>query len=133
DGFRERRYEFDFSELARGMRGYRWAFPCLIGGRPHVNLGAYTVRPTGAELDRALDRYLAALAPARAADARRVAFPIRWYGSRGALAAPHVLLAGDAAGVDPLMGEGISLALEYGEFAARGVSHAFATGDFGGA
>ena len=133
DGFRERRYEFDFRELARGMRGYRWAFPCLIGGRPHVNVGAYTVHPTGAELDRALDRYLAALAPSHAATARRVAFPIRWYGSGGPLAAPHVLLAGDAAGVDPLMGEGISLALEYGAFAARGVTHALATGDLSGA
>jgi flavin-dependent dehydrogenase len=133
DGFSERRYEFDFREIARGMRGYRWAFPCLIGGRPHVNAGAYTVHPTGAELDRALDRYLVALAPSRAATARRVAFPIRWYGSRSPLAAPHVLLAGDAAGVDPLMGEGISLALEYGEFAARGAAHALATDDFSGA
>ena len=35
-----------------------------------------------------------------------------------------MLLAGDAAGVDPLMGEGISLAMEYGSFAADAIRHA---------
>jgi flavin-dependent dehydrogenase len=37
-----------------------------------------------------------------------------------------VLLAGDAAGVDPLLGEGISFALAYGEVAAEAIGAAFA-------
>jgi flavin-dependent dehydrogenase len=40
------------------------------------------------------------------------------------LAAPHVVLVGDAAGAEPLMGEGISFALEYGKFAAREIRRA---------
>ena len=39
----------------------------------------------------------------------------------------------DAAGVDPLMGEGISLALEYGRFAAEAALAALRSGDFSGA
>jgi flavin-dependent dehydrogenase len=42
------------------------------------------------------------------------------------------MLVGDAAGVDPLMGEGISLALEYGAFAAAAAQRALQTGDFSG-
>ena len=35
------------------------------------------------------------------------------------MAAPHVLLIGEAAGVDPLLGEGIAQAISSGEIAAR--------------
>jgi flavin-dependent dehydrogenase len=49
------------------------------------------------------------------------------------IAAPHVVLVGDAAGVDGLMGEGISFAFEYGRHAAAAVTRALACGhyDFG--
>jgi flavin-dependent dehydrogenase len=41
--------------------------------------------------------------------------PLRWFRRRGTFAAPHILLAGDAAGTDSLVGEGISFALGYGD------------------
>jgi flavin-dependent dehydrogenase len=41
-----------------------------------------------------------------------------------------VLLVGDAAGVDPLLGEGISFALQYGGIAAEQLRDAFHRGDF---
>src|SRR5262249_47554200 len=44
--------------------------------------------------------------------------------------APPVPPAGDAAGCDPLMGEGISFALEYGMLAADAVVAARASGDY---
>ena len=47
------------------------------------------------------------------------AFPIRWFNPRDRFAIDRVMLAGDAAGVDPLMGEGISCAFEHGKLAAR--------------
>jgi flavin-dependent dehydrogenase len=58
------------------------------------------------------------------------AFPIRALTPQSVVAAPRALLVGDAAGVDPLMGEGISFALEYGELAAQAVVEARATGDW---
>ncbi len=130
DGFAARRYEFDFRALPRGLRGYRWTFPCLIDGEPHANVGAYSLAPTGSGLDEALAEYAEQLRPE---PPRWRAFPIRWYRPNARLAAPHVLLVGDAAGVDPLMGEGISLAFEYGSFAAEAAARAVDSGDFSGA
>ena len=129
-GFVERRYDFDFGIVRRGLRGYLWAFPCLIDGVPHANIGAYSLAPVGAALDDALTEYLRRFT---ASGPRRRAFPIHWYRPGARLAAPHAWLVGDAAGVDPLMGEGISLALEYGSFAAAEAVRALRTGDCSGA
>ncbi len=126
-GFGHRRYDFDFADLSRGLRGYRWAFPCLIDGVPHVNVGAYSLTPSGAALNASLERYLSALTASRP---RWQAYPIRWYRRGTQVGGAHVLLAGDAAGVDPLMGEGISVAMEYGNYAATAAIDAFRTGDF---
>ncbi len=131
DGFAERRYDFDFSDVPRGMQGYRWSFPCLIDGVPHANVGVYSLNRGSERIKQALSGELSLHG---AANARHVAFPIRWY-QRGKtrVAAESVLLAGDAAGADPLMGEGISLALEYGAFAAQAIVDAFRTDDYSGA
>jgi flavin-dependent dehydrogenase len=56
--------------------------------------------------------------------------PIRTFNPKGALSVGRVLLAGDAAGVDPLLGEGISFALAYGEVAAEAIGAAFTQGRF---
>lgn len=126
DGFARQRYDFDFRILRDGLRGYLWAFPCLIGGVPHVNVGAYALTPTGAALDRALTAYLDELG---GGTPRRVAFPIHWYQPGARVAADGAWLVGDAAGVDPLMGEGISLAMEYGDVAADALLDALRHGD----
>ncbi|HVN87018.1 MAG TPA: NAD(P)/FAD-dependent oxidoreductase [Candidatus Binatia bacterium] len=128
DGFASASYEFNFEAVATGLRGYTWAFPCWIRGEPHINVGAYAVDTPGARLTRLVESELTRLR----ADVRPrfQAFPIHWYEDRAPIAGPAVILAGDAAGVDPLMGEGISFALEYGWRAAEAVHAAFATGDF---
>jgi flavin-dependent dehydrogenase len=56
--------------------------------------------------------------------------PIRWFDSNGRFSIPRVILAGDAAGVDPLFGEGISFALGYGDVAADAITDAFEQQDF---
>ena len=43
--FIEARYRFDFRCVSRGISGYSWSFPCLIGGAPHLNVGIYDQRP----------------------------------------------------------------------------------------
>jgi len=113
------RYVFDFRAVPRGLKGYLWEFPCWIGGRLHVNLGAYALDRGGAvslpDLVRDRARELGVVSP------RLEAFPIRWYRPRAAIASPDALLVGDAAGCDPLMGEGISYAFEYGRLAAAAI------------
>jgi flavin-dependent dehydrogenase len=128
-GFRESRYDFSFVSVPDGLRGYLWAFPCLIADTPHVNVGVYSVEAqgTGPLLVRLLRAQLAAMG---APPVPVQSFPIRWYGKGVRIAARNVLLTGDAAGVDPLMGEGISFAFEYGRRAASAVVRAYASGDF---
>jgi len=119
DGHGARRYDFYFSAVAERLRGYLWAFPCLIAGEPHINLGAYSVEPEGAYLYELLHREAERLG---AVVERVQAFPIHWYTANAPLAADGALLVGDAAGVDPLMGEGISFCFEYGRLAAAALA-----------
>ncbi len=122
------RYVFDFAAVPLGLKGYAWEFPCWIGGELHANVGAYA-------LDRGASVSLPHLVSARAREMgvsspRLESFPIRWYDGKSAIGGPGALLVGDAAGCDPLMGEGISYAFEYGRLAAGAIRHAFSNGDF---
>lgn len=56
--------------------------------------------------------------------------PIRWFSPENEMAVPRVLLVGDAAGADPIFGEGISIALGYGLVAAREISESFQQEEF---
>jgi flavin-dependent dehydrogenase len=138
--FREHRYRFDFRCVSGGISGYSWSFPCMIDGRPHLNVGIYDQRPRefaekGGEQARMLAELTASF-PELPLDAmiRRTmkwnSFPIRWFDAADRYARGRVILAGDAAGVDPLMGEGISCAFEHGKLAAGAIG-AFLDGDEG--
>ena len=129
--FIEQRYRFDFRCVGRGINGYSWSFPCLIDGAPHLNVGIYDQRPrefteNGGEQSRMVAELAAAFPELPLDGLRRHAtrwrsFPIRWFDARDSYARGRVILAGDAAGVDPLMGEGISCAFEHGKLAANAI------------
>jgi menaquinone-9 beta-reductase len=125
DGHAEARYDFDFRPVAAGLDGYAWAFPCVIAGRPYVNAGVYARRARGGvDLPRLLRTLQVDLG---STPVRHYAAPIRGY-ARTRFTAPNTLLVGDAAGVEPLMGEGISFAFEYGRWAAAELATANAAG-----
>src|ERR1700722_9204487 len=138
--FIEGRYRFDFRCVSRGINGYSWSFPCLIGGVPHLNVGIYDQRPRELEDKgggpRRMIAELVAAFPELLLDGlkRRAtrwhSFPIRWFDARDSYSRGRVMLAGDAAGVDPLMGEGISCAFEHGTLAANAIGK-FLDGDSG--
>ena len=135
DGFVQQRYDFNFLPVRDGLRGYLWAFPCLIDQVAHVNLGIYSLGVnslSNAALQDCLSAEIRALSTAAASGhTRRLrAFPIYGYAPERPLAAPHAVLVGDAAGAEPLMGEGISFAFEYGAFAAQAIGEALRTRDF---
>ncbi len=129
EGFKDG-YRFNFNCVAAGVRGYCWSFPCLISGEPHLNLGIYDQSPGGAravmmsELLRQLHVAFPELNSSRVHGVRlRIkSFPIRWYDPSDRYTHGRVILAGDAAGVDPLMGEGISYALEHGRLAGAAIA-----------
>jgi len=129
--FIRRIYRFDFRCVRAGVAGYCWSFPCLIEGRSCLNLGIYQQHaekmPAGAarpdlrrELSRAFPETAACVEAGQQLTVK--AFPIRWYDARDQYMCGRTILAGDAAGVDPLMGEGISCAFEHGKLAAAAVA-----------
>ncbi|HEY8375710.1 MAG TPA: FAD-dependent oxidoreductase [Nannocystis sp.] len=126
---------FEFRHVPAGVQGYFWNFPMEIEGRPMRNLGVYDSRvraeaPSAGSLKGYLERELE-LQGVRLCDCKVEGHPIHLFSRRSALSAPHIVLAGDAAGADPLLGEGIGPALGYGELAARALVDAFARDDFG--
>jgi flavin-dependent dehydrogenase len=128
DGAGRQRYDFDFRPCPAGLRGYRWIFPCVIDGTPYANVGVYALPPAdGVRLQQDLHALLDEIG---ASATSWKAFPIRTLTRATTVSASHAILVGDAAGVDPLMGEGISFALEYGALAAESIVRAHATRDW---
>lgn len=124
---------FDFFCVSKGIPGYVWDFPILIQGRQMRSWGIAHFGVGG----RQNRRWMVQLLKEEMARHGYSLEECRLYGESVPLfqvdtvfSAPHILLAGDAIGVDGLFGEGISPALGYGEIAARAIVQAFESGDF---
>lgn len=122
---------YDFSPMARGLRGYLWLFP-VAGNRVNVGLMHYPAaseRRSGGELvamlRAELDRYGIEL-PARGARG----WPVWGYHPGHRVADFRVVTVGDAAGIDGLTGEGIAVAMEQAHIAGTDIAAALASGDF---
>lgn len=122
---------FDFRPAASGLRGYAWHFPSLRHGRPWMNRGLGGAARSGR--GRLRESFEALL------EARGIGAPCGgiqgggapFYDARRPQGAERVLLAGDAVGIDPWFGEGISVALGTGILAAHAAMRGLASGDFG--
>lgn len=124
---------FDFSPTKQGLQGYFWDFPALVGGMPHFNRGVYDARMAASRERAKLPGLLARGLVACGQDPQQAAVeghPVHWFSPRNRFSMPRLLLVGDAAGVDPLFGEGIAPALAYGELAAATLRDAFAREEF---
>lgn len=128
--FAERTARFLFDDLRRGLHGYYWEFPCLVGGQPHLNAGVYDARLGGSQPRPGLaDLLRAHLKTTRQATPRLRSAPLHLFSPFARLARPRALLVGDAAGADPLFGEGIGVGMGYAEVAAEYILQAFRRGD----
>jgi flavin-dependent dehydrogenase len=123
----------DFSCTFRhGIGGYAWTCPVLIKGQTWLNTGIVgfnRTRNCGHSLRQTLMEFLAARYIS-VDKSRFEGHPIRWFHPSSIFSAQRVLLVGDAAGIDPLWGEGISFSLGYGCVAANSILHAFEHNDF---
>ncbi len=130
--FAQKMAVFDFREISNALQGYMWDFPCWIKGEPFLNVGVFDSRILAgprAQLRDLLRRRL----ESRGVGVDEITYmghPERWYHPRRKYSFPRVLLVGDAAGIEPWLGEGISFALGYGSVAAEATLHAFETNDF---
>jgi flavin-dependent dehydrogenase len=113
-----------FDSTDRRVRGYTWDFPTVVDGRPLVCRGIYHLKPArdegqdGPDLAALLAERLQAqgVDPSRCKNKR--------YAERGFEPATRLvrgcrMLAGEAAGIDPVTGEGIAQAIEFGVMAGR--------------
>jgi flavin-dependent dehydrogenase len=114
---------FDLTD--RGLVGYAWDFPTLVDGVPLVCRGLYELRPDPPGLhgiprapDDAPDvaaRLATRLGTLGVAPVGRMKrFAERGLALHEPVARPRVLLVGEAAGIDPALGEGIAQAILYG-------------------
>lgn len=123
---------FDFRAVRRHLQGYLWFFPSYVAGRAYLNTGIFDSRVhrgPKADLPRLLREHIRRRG-LQTNDDRFQGHPERWFSPRGRYSCPNVLLVGDAAGVEPWLGEGISMALGYGPVAARAIQYAFEHHDF---
>jgi menaquinone-9 beta-reductase len=124
---------FDFSPVPKGIAGYTWDFPTQVQGQPQRCWGIYDMNflPGGqrTSLKDALADEMARCG-LNLGDYELKGHPIRWFDPFQRISAQRVILAGDAAGADPIFGEGISMALGYGKVAAREIAEAFRRENF---
>jgi flavin-dependent dehydrogenase len=124
---------FDFFPVPQGVAGYTWDFPTQVKGQPMRCWGIYDTNLLATRARPRLQDPLAAEMRRHGyelADYELQGHPIRWFSPFTRLSVPRVLWVGDAAGADGIFGEGISIALGYGQVAALAVQHAVASNDF---
>lgn len=133
DGIRDILH-FDLED--RGLVGYAWDFPTIVRGQEMVCRGLYELRGEGiperlegeagvAEKLRRRNETLGVVSSCHS---------VRRFAERGisfseALSRPRVLLVGEAAGIDPVLGEGIAQAILYGSVAGPYLAESLARND----
>ncbi len=123
---RERAFiHFDASD--RTLPGYTWDFPTTVGGRDLVCRGIYHLKMGEEQID------LVAMLGERMAKMglditkyKNKRFAERGLEPAETLAKGPFMLAGEAAGIDPVTGEGIAQAIEYGALVGPHVAMALA-------
>jgi len=119
---------FDFLPTPHGIAGYIWDFPTQVDGHSMRCWGIYDANLYHEEHRSPLKDTLFTEMQNQGWDPETLeikSHPIRWFSPIDPLSMERILLVGDAAGVDPLFGEGISFALGYGKVAAGAIVEAF--------
>ena len=124
---------FDFFPVPDNIAGYVWDFPTQVNGQPMRCWGIYDTNILAKNKRPALKDPLAeemARQGFNLNDYEIKGHPIRWYAPQNQVSVPRVLLVGDAAGADPIFGEGISIALGYGAVAAQEIRESIQRNEF---
>lgn len=130
-GFSSNTAIFDVSIASRGVPGYCWVFP-TVSDDPTVSLGmlaAPFLRDHALPLRNIFNTWVNGQG-VNSDQFELASHPVLRYEPRASSSKPRILLVGDAAGIDPLFGEGISSALALGMVAARSAVEALEENDF---
>lgn len=121
---------FDVSN--RELTGYYWEFPTLVDGRALVCRGVYGLNFGPPERRVEIQGVLASELEKRGLDlahCRKKRFAEHGFDWHEPVARPRALLVGEAAGIDPLTGEGIAQAVQYGATAGRYLARRLESGE----
>lgn len=130
--FSKREVILDFARtFTNGYFGYSWIFPFRFQGQAWVNSGIGGVGLPGRPQQPLKSIWSDFIGEHRLnpVAGKLYAHPLRVFHPRSVLSTDRALLVGDAAGIDPLLGEGISFSLAYGRVAAEVIESALITGD----
>lgn len=131
--FSTRTAVLDFTAVNDGLQGYMWHFPCLVDNVPFMNHGICDTRiyphTPPSDLQKIFSneltlRHISTLTKSWSSH------PVTFFLDDIPLSQPNILLVGDAAGIEPLLGGGIHLSLAYGQVAATTIIDAFQRDDF---
>lgn len=123
---------FDVSH--RSLPGYYWDFPTIVDGRALVCRGVYVLNPGKAAHPVEIQDVLRSELERRGLElgrCRKKRFAERGFDWHAPVSRQNVLLVGEAAGIDPLTGEGIAQAIQYGAVAGRYLAVKLAVGELG--
>jgi flavin-dependent dehydrogenase len=110
-----------FDASHRELPGYYWDFPTIVDGEPKVCRGVYYLKEgCGSSPSLEIHDLLSAELEARGIDLRSLRqkrYAERGFRPQAPVSRPRVILAGESAGIDPVTGEGIAQAIQYGAVA----------------
>ncbi|HEY4117856.1 MAG TPA: NAD(P)/FAD-dependent oxidoreductase [Byssovorax sp.] len=124
---------FDLNDAA--LPGYAWDFPTVVGGRALVCRGVYELRDEASVIAEGDGADVGARLAARLErQGAKAVSKVKRFAERGLAlheptAAPRALLVGEAAGIDPVLGEGIAQAILYGAVAGPYLAARLEAGD----
>jgi len=131
--FTEKKTVIDLTAVNKGLQGYVWHVPCLRSEAPSIAHGIVDFRlcpnRPRADMKKIFNRALKSRNIHKSPKTWS-SHPIPWLSNDDIISQPNVILAGDAAGIEPAFGGGIHLSLSYGDLAAQAVINAFQEDDF---
>jgi menaquinone-9 beta-reductase len=131
--YREQYAFFNFDFVQSGLQGYAWIFPSIIEGKPYYNLGIYDSgfyrKKRKSSLPIIFEEFLSKSLNEHVTY-QLEGHPIHWFHPTNRLSSSRIILVGDTAGADPLLGEGIAPGLGYGKIAAEVIEKAFRKDNF---
>ena len=131
--FSEKKTVFDLTAINEGLQGYVWHVPCLKNKAASIVHGISDFRlcPNRPRAD-IKKIFSSALKNRKIHNVPKTwsSHPIPRLSDDDIISQPNVILAGDAAGIEPAFGGGIHLSLSYGDLAAQALITAFQEDDF---
>ncbi|MBE3122419.1 MAG: FAD-dependent monooxygenase [Thermoplasmata archaeon] len=129
----KRKITVDMTPQTKGLQGYVWHVPCIKDNKPYIGHGLADFRVYQEKPKVNLKEIFSKELQQRNITIEQKLWrshPIRWPQKDDVISKPHVILAGDAVGIEPAFGGGIHFALSYGDLAAQAIINAVTQKDY---